>query len=1420
MSLNSDPILDCYITPGILAIIVVVVVTSVVLAYFIAIACVRAWDKKSTTYMYCDRCNQFLGSLNVVVPPHALPGLKRNTYDNPNPQMNINSFHDVPDIRVNMSDHDNRPPTGTFQRLGMRFSRSNRSSTFATLEAHELSPIQASPPDKVSPTSGLELLTPVPSVNLPKYINQPGSHPSSVENTRRRSTPNDPSTKRVATPNPRQSPGKGATCRSVQSVTSDGEQENTCLSGADSVFYEDGTVGGDCRHRRDVSKMSQVRILASPPLTGVSKHIGTLITKTPANASKSRKNLQSMSCQPQILGRGKVANQFRSSIRSEGQARKSVRSEGSGKSRRSFISRKLKMVSDDRRPKNSKDTHYSPLINQNPTTTEDSCGIRSAISEEDQPLLKNDLKGNNNGATKQIGMYPKKAGISADKGQDTHVSNGLEQEGNSLMNNDPSENQRRVDTANNGKEHIEGSNTGSVAKKNRKRGSPGNTGNVSIPTLLVDIDIDGPEMINQEFESTEHICDSCNLGDCRTHKVNNIVQEKRDQIGESGSRERSELPTGQDLGTKSKVRTSSSARKGKYQYLGKRPGLAESDITSQSEDERPGSRLQSLRRNHLAGMSQSEEDEVSSRKQRENLLTIETPSQSPQYPVQTSTYVTTKRGPPTPSSLPICTPKFVTVRPKNDTPNTSNYPPNSWDSKQEFSNLHNPNLPTNSWDPLRNQESLSTRPLDLSASPGQTNLSVSSCINNNLSVTAMDNSTPAEGNHTSSPHSSAHLSVFKPVDLSMSIPGLDASLQLSSQDREDGDRSALPTLMESSPPLVPEGRYRHPLNNTMKLPLPSNSAAENPSHQVQDSNIPVRIHDASQENLPSPHDMPWTREISGNLDNSTGKLSQDLSRGTSMDSTSTLVPSPVNPNTRHQSQVLSPTTPSPGAAQSVPSPQPHLIPRPLELMQEARSMPPVPQWSRVKEHALPPSLPPPAPKARISGSETNSYLPPDFSHTPGQNGFQGGFNENFQGERSMPPAPQSSVKEHVLHPSLPSPAPKTRISGSEPHSYLPTDTSPNPRENGFQGGGNPFVDKTLDMPKESGSSVHDENMQGAMSMPPTSQWSRVKEHALPPSLPPPAPKTRISISKPNTPRENGFEGGVNPLVDMPKDSGNSFHDKNVQGARSLPPAPQWSRVREHALPPSLPPLAPRTRMSSSGKPRYLPKGTSLLITGGTGDIGGGNPLVEVPQEISNPEFGVIQSSSTLQGESCHNKVSSLPGRSMIPQPSRSQSTRSHVVTQTHQIRTRSTTESSQPPSLSWDSYDSDPTFVPRREVDLDDYTWSTTSESELENNNANNMQNLVNRSDANNRQNSVNRSDSNNRQNSVNRSDLNNRQNLEYRSDEYRRNNRQNLENRSDGDYGNNRGSIREKRFSRERNVEFQASSYVQAGVRTRSQSK
>merc|ERR1719509_720489 len=161
-------------------------------------------------------------------------------------------------------------------------------------------------------------------------------------------------------------------------------------------------------------------------------------------------------------------------------------------------------------------------------------------------------------------------------------------------------------------------------------------------------------------------------------------------------------------------------------------------------------------------------------------------------------------------------------------------------------------------------------------------------------------------------------------------------------------------------------------------------------------------------------------------------------------------PLPHSHMSRINQHYFSPSTPPPNLSM-LPPPQlskenKHIFPHPL--MQEARSMPPVPQWSRVKEHALPPSLPPPAPKARISGSETNSYLPPDFSHTPGQNGFQGGFNENFQGERSMPPAPQSSVKEHVIHPSLPSPAPKTRISGSEPHSYLPTDTSPNPRENG------------------------------------------------------------------------------------------------------------------------------------------------------------------------------------------------------------------------------------------------------------------------------------------------------------------------------------------------------------------------------------
>ena len=75
-------------------------------------------------------------------------------------------------------------------------------------------------------------------------------------------------------------------------------------------------------------------------------------------------------------------------------------------------------------------------------------------------------------------------------------------------------------------------------------------------------------------------------------------------------------PAAQEVGTRPKIRSSSSVRKEKAKYLGKRPGFTESDITSQSEDERPRSRIASLRRSHLPGMSQSEEDETTSKKER------------------------------------------------------------------------------------------------------------------------------------------------------------------------------------------------------------------------------------------------------------------------------------------------------------------------------------------------------------------------------------------------------------------------------------------------------------------------------------------------------------------------------------------------------------------------------------------------------------------------------------------------------------------------------------------------------------------------------------------------------------------------------------------------------------------------------------
>ena len=117
-------------------------------------------------------------------------------------------------------------------------------------------------------------------------------------------------------------------------------------------------------HFREVSKMSQVRILASPPPIGASKPDGALVSKTPANANKSYRNVEPSSCQPNILGQTKMKNRIHSSVRDRGQGRGSVQSEGSGKSRLSLMSRKIKLFSDDRKPKNSRDTRYSPLVNQ------------------------------------------------------------------------------------------------------------------------------------------------------------------------------------------------------------------------------------------------------------------------------------------------------------------------------------------------------------------------------------------------------------------------------------------------------------------------------------------------------------------------------------------------------------------------------------------------------------------------------------------------------------------------------------------------------------------------------------------------------------------------------------------------------------------------------------------------------------------------------------------------------------------------------------------------------------------------------------------------------------------------------------------------------------------------------------------------
>ena len=160
-------------------------------------------------------------------------------------------------------------------------------------------------------------------------------------------------------------------------------QETAFVVGDDSVFCQE-QVGGQWRdrryiiisaqcfvltftrenHFREVSKMSQVRILASPPPIGASKPDGALVSKTPANANKSYRNVEPSSCQSDILGQTKMKNRIHSSVRDRGQGRGSVQSEGSGKSRLSLMSRKIKLFSDDRKPKNSRDTQYSTLVNQ------------------------------------------------------------------------------------------------------------------------------------------------------------------------------------------------------------------------------------------------------------------------------------------------------------------------------------------------------------------------------------------------------------------------------------------------------------------------------------------------------------------------------------------------------------------------------------------------------------------------------------------------------------------------------------------------------------------------------------------------------------------------------------------------------------------------------------------------------------------------------------------------------------------------------------------------------------------------------------------------------------------------------------------------------------------------------------------------
>ena len=112
-------------------------------------------------YMYCSRCNQFMGTSNVLLPPHVLPpyghhqevfNTNNNNNNGGNSNVNNNTMYEgLPEVKIHrISDQLHQPSvsggvSGTFQRLGMRASGPGLRAPFATqLEANALSPIQVS----------------------------------------------------------------------------------------------------------------------------------------------------------------------------------------------------------------------------------------------------------------------------------------------------------------------------------------------------------------------------------------------------------------------------------------------------------------------------------------------------------------------------------------------------------------------------------------------------------------------------------------------------------------------------------------------------------------------------------------------------------------------------------------------------------------------------------------------------------------------------------------------------------------------------------------------------------------------------------------------------------------------------------------------------------------------------------------------------------------------------------------------------------------------------------------------------------------------------------------------------------------------------------------------------------------------------